>query len=89
MAAAVLCGMPPKVSVVFLSPLRGFGRFPNITHSLRCGLHSYAASRLASDRFFCPHSLEGYGLGSLRIKAGNFRTRDLRAAFCWLLYNPR
>ncbi len=29
--------------MAFLSPLPGLGHFPFRTHSLRCGLHSFAA----------------------------------------------
>jgi hypothetical protein len=34
------------VGRLFLSPLRGLFVRRNVTHSVRCGLHSFAASRL-------------------------------------------
>jgi hypothetical protein len=39
-------------SRTFLSPRWGSGVFPFYTHSLRCGLHSYAALRLNPPGWF-------------------------------------
>ncbi len=61
----------------FLSPFQGLLIFPLATHDFRRGLRSFAALRLRWGRLIS------------RIKAGNFRTCDLRAGFFWLLYNPR
>ncbi len=38
---------------LFLSPLSGFVHSPQFTHSLRCGLHSFAASRLTPADDYC------------------------------------
>jgi hypothetical protein len=46
---AVLTGFFGEIRISFLSPLRGWRLVVRLTHSLRCGLYSFAAPRLVCD----------------------------------------
>jgi hypothetical protein len=56
-----------------LAPLRGLGRIVELTHSLRCGLHSFAATRLQGCR-----TVSGLGRGECQEVVDAFAATKAR-----------